>query len=107
MSGGPEIFPGNREVNKRILGRLRKKSSIVIARSDFCDEAISNRMLKKSIHGFFNHDLAEMNSSKSYKLLDFFGLAIWQSVHGLHQQAVFQQPAKKTDKPRRVKEGAL
>ncbi len=28
-------------------------------------------MLKKSLHGFFNYDLAEMNSSKSYKLLDF------------------------------------
>ncbi len=28
-------------------------------------------MLKKSLHGFFNYDLAEVNSSKSYKLLDF------------------------------------
>jgi len=38
--------------------------------------------------------LAEMNSSKSYKLLDFISLAIWQSIHGLPQQAVFQQPAE-------------
>ena len=28
-------------------------------------------MLKKSVPGFFNHDLAEVNSSKSYKLLAF------------------------------------
>jgi len=45
--------------------------------------------LKKSVPDFFNHDLAEVNSSKSYKLLDFFSLSIWQSIPELHQQAVF------------------
>jgi hypothetical protein len=40
-------------------------------------------MLKKSLPGFFNYDLAGVNPSKSHKLLDFFSLAIWQSVHGL------------------------
>ena len=45
-------------------------------------------MLKKSIHGFFNNDLDEVNSSKSYKLRDFPSLAIWQSIHGLHSQGV-------------------
>jgi len=40
-------------------------------------------MLKKSVLDFFNHDLAEVNSSKSYKLLDFSSLTIWQSIHGL------------------------
>jgi len=44
---------------------------------------ISNRMLKKSVLDFFKHDLVEVNSSKSYKLLDFSSLAIWQSIHGL------------------------
>ena len=32
-------------------------------------EASSNRMLKKSFLDFFSHDLPEMNSAKSYKLL--------------------------------------
>ncbi|MDP2690187.1 MAG: hypothetical protein Q8P48_08760, partial [Deltaproteobacteria bacterium] len=31
----------------------------------------SSRMLKKSVLDFFNHDLAGVNPSKSYKLLDF------------------------------------
>jgi len=44
-------------------------------------------MLKKSIPGFFN--LAEVNSSRSYKLLDFFSLAIWQSIPELHQTGCF------------------
>ncbi len=51
-------------------------------------------MLKKSIHAFFNNDLAEMNSSKSHKLLDFSSLAIWQSIHGLPWQAVFNSLPK-------------
>ena len=49
-------------------------------------------MLKKSIHGFLNHDLAEVNSSKSYPAwagLDFPSLAIWQSIHGLHNRVFF------------------
>ena len=29
-----------------------------------------NRVLKKSFPGFFSYDLAEINSSKSHKLLD-------------------------------------
>jgi len=33
-------------------------------------------MLKKSVLDFFNHDLAEWDSSKSYKLLDFSSLTI-------------------------------
>src|SRR3989304_2132455 len=41
------------------------------------------RMLKKSIHGFFNYVLAEWNSAKPHKLLDFSSLAIWQSIRGL------------------------
>ncbi len=44
-------------------------------------------MLKKPIHGFFNHDLYEVNSSKSYKLLDSSSLAFWQSIHGLLSRA--------------------
>ncbi len=47
------------------------------------NSGVSNRVLKKSIHGFFNYDLAGVNPSKSHKLLDSFGLAIWQSIHGL------------------------
>ncbi len=43
----------------------------------------TNRMSKKPVLDFFNHDLAEMYSSKSHKSLDFSSLAIWQSVHGL------------------------
>ena len=43
----------------------------------------SKRMLKKSIHGFFNNDLAGVNPSKSHKLHDFSSLAIWQSIRGL------------------------
>jgi len=31
----------------------------------------SIRMLKKSIHGFFNNGLSEVNSVKPHKLLDF------------------------------------
>ena len=31
----------------------------------------STRLLKKSIHGFFSNDLAEWNSAKSHKLLNF------------------------------------
>ena len=51
-------------------------------------------MLKKSIHGF-SHDLDEVNSSRSHKLLDFSSLAIWQSIHGLHSQGVFNTLLKK------------
>src|SRR3989304_3576148 len=40
-------------------------------------------MLKKSILGFFNHVLAELNPAKPHKLLDFSSLAIWQSIRGL------------------------
>ncbi len=47
------------------------------------------RMLKKSVLDFFNHDLAEVNSSKSHKLLDFLSLAIWQSIHGLLSRLFF------------------
>ncbi len=38
-----------------------------------CSEilVISIRILKKSIHGFFSNDLAEVNSAKSHKLLNF------------------------------------
>jgi len=46
-------------------------------------------MLKKSIHGFFNNGLSEVNSTKPHKLLDFFSLAIWQSVHGLLSRVFF------------------
>jgi hypothetical protein len=51
-------------------------------------------MLKKSIHGFFNYGLAEMNSAKPHKLLAFSSLATWQSIHGLPQQGVFEHPAE-------------
>ncbi|MBI3392636.1 MAG: cobalamin biosynthesis protein CobD [Nitrospirae bacterium] len=51
-------------------------------------------MLKKPIHGFFSHDLREVNSRKSFKSLDTkssrFGGA---SLHRA-QAAVFQQPAR-------------
>src|SRR3990172_528417 len=43
----------------------------------------SNRMLKKSVHGFFNDGLSEVNSATPHKLLDFSSLAIWQSIHVL------------------------
>jgi hypothetical protein len=46
-------------------------------------------MLKKSIHGFFNTDLDEVNSSKSHKLLTFSSLAIWRSIHGSHSRVFF------------------
>ncbi|MBI3394166.1 MAG: hypothetical protein HY039_13485 [Nitrospirae bacterium] len=50
-------------------------------------------MLKKSIHGFFSHDLREVNSRKSHKSRkkepSRFGGA---SLHRA-QAAVFQQPA--------------
>src|SRR3989304_5043611 len=49
----------------------------------------TTRMLKKSIHGFFNYGLAEVNSAKPHKLLDFSSLAIWQSIHGLHSRVFF------------------
>jgi len=52
-------------------------------------------MLKKSVLDFFSRDLAGVNSSKSYKLLDCSSLAIWQSIQVLPQQVAFQQPAKK------------
>ncbi len=34
-------------------------------------EAQPNRMLKKSVLDFFSHDLAGVNPSNPYKLLDF------------------------------------
>ncbi len=46
-------------------------------------------MLKKSIHGFFNRGLAEVNSSKPHKLRGLGSLAIWESVHGLPRRAFF------------------
>ncbi len=46
-------------------------------------------MLKKSVLDFFNHDLVFVPPSKSYKLLDFLSLAIWQSVHGLPGRLFF------------------
>ncbi len=55
------------------------------------------RMLKKSIHGFFSHDLREVNSRKSFKSLDTqssrFGGA---SLHRASRPrgTVFQQPAR-------------
>jgi hypothetical protein len=54
-------------------------------------------MLKKSIPGFFNYDLDEVNSSKSHKLLDFSNLTIWQSVHGLPRRVFFNTLLIKED----------
>src|SRR3972149_9461798 len=46
-------------------------------------------MLKKSIHGFFNYVLAEWDSAKPHKFLDFSTLAIGQSIHGLLSSVFF------------------
>ncbi len=50
--------------------------------------------MKKSVLDFFNHDLAGVNPSKSYKLLDFLNLTIWQSVHGLLSRLFFNSLLK-------------
>ena len=54
----------------------------------------SNRMLKKSIHGFFSNDLAEVNSSKSHKLLNFQVSQFGNPSMDCLTVCVFPQPAK-------------
>ncbi len=81
------VFPDpKKEICYKTGGLFCKKLKTIVGKYDPCrikpaagkkgGKRRSNRMLEKPLPGFFNHDLAEVNSSKPYKLLDFFSLAI-------------------------------
>src|SRR3989304_4872399 len=55
---------------------------------------VSNRMLKKSIHGFFSYDLAEWDSPMSHKLLNFLFSQSGNPSMDRLSGCVFPQPAK-------------
>jgi len=54
--------------------------------------------VEKSIHGFFNNGLSEVNSAKPHKLLDFQVSQLCLSIPGLLGRLFFQQPANSPPK---------